>query len=290
MLTMNILLFACACFSIISVSLSELAVLCYDKDCAPTYNITDIKASADKWDPFNINDTLALKFRKKASMDQCADNVKTNTGGWCLNKDKRRMVVLPNNQSYRLPTNHQEADDLILEQLDLLLKQSDGKYLSVIDFGAGVGQYGHALLAKSLNHRYMGYDGAGDIEKYSQGFLSFFDFTIPLSLNRADWMLCLEVGEHIPHEDEGQVIRNLHAHNKKGIILSWSVLGQSGHHHINNHSNDYIIKIFTELGYFHDEKMSNAFRTAAPGKTYKNYHSWFRKSTMVFRRIVELKD
>jgi hypothetical protein len=225
-------------------------------------------------------------------MRSCAEvKETTNTGGWCLKNEKSTIIKLPNNQSYSLPIpQHKEADDLILAQLDLLLNQKNGTYLFLIDFGAGVGQYGHALLAKDLNHRYMGYGGAGDVEKYTDSFLSFFDFTITLSLTRGDWLLCLEVGEHTPHEEKGKTIRNLHTHNKKGIILSWGILGQLGPHHINNHSKEYLIKIFTQLGYIHDEILSDAFSTAAPGKTYKKYYTWFRNSLMVFCRKVELKD
>ena len=45
---------------------------------------------------------------------------------------------------------------------------------------------------------------------------------------RADWLMSLEVAEHIPNEHEGAVIRNLHAHNKRGLILSWGALSQPG--------------------------------------------------------------
>jgi hypothetical protein len=278
-------------FIIISVNQSH-GNKCFQEDCPPNYSISDIEACAANWDPFNASSIQALAYSKEKSKRSCAQlKETTNNGGWCLKNEKSRIIELPNNQSYSLPIpQHVAADDLILEQLDLLLKKNNGKYLSLIDFGAGVGQYGHALLAKDLNHRYMGYDGAGDVENYTGSFLSFFDLTIPLSLTRGDWLLCLEVGEHLPHEKEGEMIRNLHAHNKKGIILSWGMLGQLGHHHINNHSKKYIIKIFTQLGYIHDEITSNAFSTAAPGKTYKNYYKWFRNSVMVFRRKVELKD
>jgi hypothetical protein len=287
----KILLFTCACCIIYfgrSVERDEQP--CYSKDCPPTYIIADIEACANRWDPFNVSDSQALGHLKRKSMHSCLEvKQTTTTGGWCLQNEKTRIVELPNNQSYRLPIpQHVEADDLIVEQLNLLLKQPDGKYLTLIDFGAGVGQYGHALLAMDQKHRYTGYDGAGDVEKFTYHFLSFFDFTIPLSLTRGDWLLCLEVGEHIPHNLEGAMIRNLHAHNKKGIILSWGVLNQNGHHHINNHSKDYLINIFSQLGYIHDVNMSHAFSIAAPGKTYKHYYPWFRESLIVFRRKVEL--
>jgi tryptophanyl-tRNA synthetase len=63
--------------------------------------------------------------------------------------------------------------------------------------------------------------GAGNIEEFTNGFLKFFDLTIPLSLPRKDWVFSLEVGEHIPHQFEGMVLRNFHAHNCKGIVMSW---------------------------------------------------------------------
>ena len=45
-------------------------------------------------------------------------------------------------------------------------------------------------------------------------------------------MLSLEVGEHVPSQHEAVLIRNLHALNCRGIILSWASLWQSGHGHV----------------------------------------------------------
>jgi len=94
---------------------------------------------------------------------------------------------------------------------------------TINDMGAGIGQYGHALLAKHPQAHYTGYDGAGNVEEFTHGFLNYFDLTLPLNLPVADWVLSLEVGEHIPHEHEHMMVRNLHAHNTKGILLSWAV-------------------------------------------------------------------
>ena len=89
--------------------------------------------------------------------------------------------------------------------------------------------------------------------------------------------MSLEVGEHVPHRHEMMVIRNLHAHNAKGLILSWAKLGQRGKSHINTHSMQYLLKIFTELGYDYDEAASMAIRAKA------KYH-WFKHTLMIFRR------
>ena len=99
-------------------------------------------------------------------------------------------------------------------------------------------------------------------------------------------MISFEVGEHVPHHKEGVVIRNLHAHNCVGVILSWAVLGQRGHHHVNNHANDYLVDIFQQLGYRHDHKASQAFRATAREHPQS---TWFTRSTMVFQRLVSLE-
>ncbi len=73
------------------------------------------------------------------------------------------------------------------------------------------------------------------------------------------------------------MIRNLHAHNTKGMILSWARIGQPGHGHVNNHSSQYLVKLLDELGYDYDEAASVALRAAA---TYR----WFRNTIHIFRR------
>ena len=74
------------------------------------------------------------------------------------------------------------------------------------------------------------------MHEYTQGFVEYFDLSMPLELPKADWVLSLEVGEHVPSNyEQAMLIRNLHHHNRKGVILSWSVIGQGGHSHVNNH-------------------------------------------------------
>ena len=67
------------------------------------------------------------------------------------------------------------------------------------------------------------------------------------------------------------------AHNCRGIILSWAILGQRGNSHVNNHANRYIVDVFHELGYRHREDLDKKFRRKA---TYY----WFKRSIMVFER------
>ena len=163
---------------------------------------------------------------------------------------------------------------------------------SVIDFGAGVGQYYYGLreIARPKSAsllRWRGYDGAGDVEEYTNGRVSCVDLTLPsLALERADWVVSLEVGEHIPREHEYTFLRNLHAHNCMGVVLSWACYG--GHQHVNRRPNDWVIDAFQRLGYRYDAATSQRMRQ--PGlrdRLSSNYshrvYGWFARSVMVSR-------
>ena len=39
---------------------------------------------------------------------------------------------------------------------------------------------------------------------------------------RADWVVSLEVGEHIPPSGEAAFLANIRAHARVGAVLSWS--------------------------------------------------------------------
>jgi 2-polyprenyl-3-methyl-5-hydroxy-6-metoxy-1,4-benzoquinol methylase len=73
------------------------------------------------------------------------------------------------------------------------------------------------------------------VEEATNNAVKFMDLSSRKWLgHQFDWILSLEVGEHIPHQLEDVFIGNLVRHAKKGIILSWAVPGQEGHHHVNN--------------------------------------------------------
>lgn len=159
-------------------------------------------------------------------------------------------------------------------------------YDSLADFGAGVGAYGHALLSYDPRIPYRGYDGAGNVELATSGFVQWFDLSLPLSLPRADWVLSLEVGEHLHQSLERQYVRNLIAHARKGVILSWANLKQPGYGHINNHSPSYLASLFSELGFRHDPNVSAALRAAASVKGNAQYWLAATVSAYVRRRYL----
>lgn len=218
-----------------------------------------------------------------------------DSGGWCLTPRTGGEYIGSiitgehTNDAFVIPNNHLVASSRLVSAILTLIDNE--KVASVNDFGAGVGQYKEAILhqdngqnilpdRKRPKVEWKSYDGAGNVYEYTKGFVNYFDLTLPLELPKADWVVALEVGEHVPNEYEGMLIRNLHHHNCKGIILSWALVGQGGHSHINEHSNDYVISIFKELGYVEDLDLKAYLRN--PDANY----GWFVRSTMAFRRSV----
>lgn len=159
----------------------------------------------------------------------------------------------------------------------------ENKVHSITEFGAGVGQLLAAALPEILKHdsqfQWNAYDGTGNIEEFMHGYLKWNDLTIPFDAAVSDWVFSFEVAEHVPARFEGMLIRNLHRHNCKGIILSWGALGQGGRQHINNHSAEYVSDIFSKLGYKRDSMWEARFRQRE-GNSW-----WFQRNVMVFRRI-----
>ena len=195
--------------------------------------------------------------------------------GWCLGNPGKNKISYQDT-GIIIPSHHVDAATRVVNELANMIQEEN--ITSISDFGAGIGQYKAAMLKRrdedasiSSFKEFNAYDGAGNVEECTKGFLWFFDLTLPLSLPRTDWVMPFEVGEHLPSAFEGMVIRNLHYHNCREIILGWAILGQNGHAHINNHSNEYLI--FQQLGYRFDAKFCND----------SNYQ-WLVKSLMVFRR------
>ena len=102
-------------------------------------------------------------------------------------------------------------------------------------------------------------------------------------------------------------ISNVHAHNCRGVVLSWAKLGQEGTRHINNHRPEYVVALFAGLGYRmrkgasawlrrraspSDASMTQLFGLlAAPSDALAAWHEgtaihpWFAKTVYVFERL-----
>eukprot|EP00198_Chlamydomonas_reinhardtii_P011870 XP_001701207.1 hypothetical protein CHLREDRAFT_153390 [Chlamydomonas reinhardtii] len=114
----------------------------------------------------------------------------------------------------------------------------------VADFGAGRGQYGTCLVsspAANANNgynassaaasavtavggsvgavSYTAYDGGEGVEAVTGGAVRFLDLAEPTWLGVGyDWVVSLEVGEHIPPHLEAAFLGNLIRHARRGLL------------------------------------------------------------------------
>lgn len=145
----------------------------------------------------------------------------------------------------------------------------------VLDLGCGNGAYVNYM--REHGAQALGCDGNPHTPEIAGRYCGVCDLTEPQQMNMADWILCLEVAEHIPVDLEPGLIYNIHNHNRKGIVLSWAIPGQGGHGHVNERANEYAKQIFAEE-YNYNEFMSEKLRQSAS-------LPWFKNTIMVFDRI-----
>ena len=126
----------------------------------------------------------------------------------------------------------------------------------VADVGAGVGGYG--MFMRLLNPRsppVASLDGAENIEAWSGDRVEFFDVSSAADVQGVEpveWVMSIEMAEHVPRSLEAAVVANLHWLNTKGIVLTWALPGQPGSGHINGRSNRYVHSLLHQLGYTRD--------------------------------------
>jgi cyclopropane fatty-acyl-phospholipid synthase-like methyltransferase len=145
---------------------------------------------------------------------------------------------------------------------------------TVVDIGCGKGDYVKVFRGKGIVCD--GYDG-NPLTPTFDPLLKVCDFSKLTDIGLYDWVLSLEVGEHIPKEYEQAYIENVHKSNRLGIVLSWAIEGQIGRGHVNCRNNDYIKDIFKGLGYENDLDSENRLRSLAT-------LPWLPKTLMVFRK------
>ena len=146
---------------------------------------------------------------------------------------------------------------------------------TLVDFGCGDGDYVNYFLKQGISA--VGYDGNPVTEMVSGGTCFVLDLSRAVDLDHQfDWVMSLEVGEHLPKIYETIFIENLVRHTKNGLILSWAIKGQGGTGHFNEQNNDYVKEIFAKLGWINDIEAENQLREQAA------VH-WFKNTVMVFR-------
>lgn len=191
---------------------------------------------------------------------------------------KGQPKILQNGTWEGLHVGHAHFFDHQLS-LELCRFLKNEKAKSVADFGCGTGEYVQNIRTQ-LNILADGFDGNPDTPAITKGTCKTLDLSAPVKFEQKyDWVMSLEVGEHLPKQYEQTFIDNLIANADKGIVLSWAKKGQGGHGHVNEQNNDYIKAIFEKKGWVNDVAAEQKLRDAS----YPIYF-WFYDTVMVFRK------
>jgi SAM-dependent methyltransferase len=144
------------------------------------------------------------------------------------------------------------------------------------DFGCGPGKYVEEFRKNGIEA--SGYDGNPITSQIKN--CSVQDLTSEFQLDPVDFLLCLEVCEHVPKTYEDSLLKTINRHVNPGgtLILSWAVIGQGGFGHVNCQNNDYVINKFKTLGYEYNEIESLLLRSEVSNAT------WFRNTILVFNK------
>ena len=109
--------------------------------------------------------------------------------------------------------------------------------------------------------------------------VGFLDLTLPQYwLARYDWVLSMEVLEHIRRQFETVVLDNIDRAAGHGAVLSWASPGQSGFHHVNNRPAEYLRTVMSSRGFRLDVTTSQKLRSVAT-------FPWLKRNLMVFYRL-----
>ena len=175
-----------------------------------------------------------------------------------------------------------ESKDFNYHQCDKSLSEAIAKYLkeqgaqTVADMGCGNGEYTKAIMAQNI--RAYGFDGNPYTPLLTQGLGRILDLSQPIYKPiQFEWVVSLEVGEHIPPEFEQNFLDNITNCAVKGVILSWAIPGQGGDGHFNEQENAYIITEMNKRGFRQDRKAGAALREVST-------FDWFKNTVMVFKR------
>ncbi|CAJ1439338.1 unnamed protein product [Effrenium voratum] len=134
--------------------------------------------------------------------------------------------------------------------------------LSVGDFGAGGGHYSKWLNETGLVEAFA-FDGTHQAAELTDGLVQEVNLVQEMRLWRSfDWVLCLEVGEHVPKQYAATLLSNLKRHALQGLVMSWSD-DWEGIGHVNCLSREeFVAFVQQSTGFVLDEVATEAVRSA----------------------------
>lgn len=217
-------------------------------------------------------EAAALRRRRELGRRSCAEKGIGPTGGYCLSRTRANV-----GGNFYLPTR-------MAGVLGLLFSNA-----SVLDLGCGVGQYGRFFRNKHPSVRWVGVDGAENVEEATDGHVRFADLTegLPRFARRPwDWAMSIEVAEHVPRAGEPTFVHSLLRWAQQGVVLSWAPPPwkhqKAGHHHVSCQTNEYVVCALGLLGMAQDVALQKRLRAAL--QVGRGECPWLVPAIMAFRR------
>lgn len=144
---------------------------------------------------------------------------------------------------------------------------------TVIDLGCGNGYYVREFRKSGILA--LGIDGNPATPQFNSDCYVGDLATRTDRSDFFDWVLSLEVAEHIPLAFEAIYLDNIGRLGSRGAVISWAVPGQTGYGHVNERPNEYAIARMGKMGFAYQPIMSKALRSIA-------LCGWFPNTLMVF--------
>jgi len=151
---------------------------------------------------------------------------------------------------------------------------------TIVDFGCGLGLYVRDL--RNEGFRAGGFDGNPATASITEGRCTTLDLSRTFDLGtRWNWVLSLEVAEHIPPQFEDAFVSNLDLHACHGLVLSWG--NQAGEGHVNLRSRAEVEELFGRRGFRSDAARGSHLRNSAR-------LPWLRNTVLVLERHPPLES
>jgi len=145
---------------------------------------------------------------------------------------------------------------------------------TVADLGAFDGRYTSWLNDSGLIQA-QGFDGIPGIEALTKGVVKEVDLSKPMNVTEGsfDYVLCVEVAEHIPAHFQESFLNNLRI-ARKGLIISWALPGQDGEGHVNCQAEEVSRALIEALGFRRHDANTKILR--------KNTKQWWIATSIAF--------
>lgn len=145
------------------------------------------------------------------------------------------------------------------------------KNKTVASFGDGPGRYKMEIEKYDTVQAFSAYDGAPFVSEVTEGRVQFLDLSYPhYWLPTYDWLMCIEVAEHVLPQHQAALLGNFRRHAREGIVLSWANPRQGGVGHVNALPQADVEKIMSRRGFTLDTVATAYLRTQASRQILKN--------------------